>query len=108
MTRRSILGMLVSLGLVLAPVQGGALTPFGHLGPAGATTEASVSMDKDCSCCSPAGQCAMATCTMHCVQFATPTAPKFIAAIGHAPFNGLLGSLHEGVGWRPPAPPPRA
>lgn len=107
---RTTLLILVSLGLMLAPLQADALMPLNHsAAPMNETVKAGPSTNKDCACCDLAARCPMATCAMHCVQFApTSATPKDIAIIGHAAFAGLSRPLPKGLGWQPPPPPPRA
>lgn len=108
-TIRIMLCMLVSFGLVLTPVQAAVRMPDApHTSIVAAAEKAGVSTDQDCACCKPASQCSMATCAMHCVQIGPIlTSANTSAAIGHAPFASLLPALNDGIGWRPPAPPPR-
>lgn len=108
-TIRIMLCMLVSFGLVLAPVQAVVQMPDApHMSMVGATEIAGVSTDQGCACCELALQCSMPTCAMHCVQLApAPIGADRFAAIGHAPFAGRSPGLNAGIGWQPPAPPPR-
>lgn len=115
---RIILGLLVSIGLTLAPLQAtamsfrelpAALAEAAAMAPVDASVTARASPAQDCPCCNLPARCPIARCAVHCVQFApTTAAPDYNALVGHPAFAGLGCPLPEGLSWQPPPPPPRS
>lgn len=104
---RTILAIFISAGLTLAPVQ--AANAMRMMSMASMEDAAAQPGDEDCSCCSVAARCPMVMCATHCVQFAPASGTTFgIAVLGHATLRGFVPSLHDGLNWQPPTPPPRA
>jgi hypothetical protein len=107
---RLMFAILISIGLMLAPVQAARMM---HLRSDASLLETSMrstpSTDHNCACCNLAALCVIATCAISCPQFSqVSAAPTDFAIIGHAPFAGLSLPHLEGLGLRPPIPPPRA
>jgi len=102
-----ILALFVSAGLILAPVQ--AANAMRMMPMASMVDTAAAPTDQDCACCAVAARCPMVVCATHCVQFAPTSDATFGAALlGHATLRGIVRSLHDGLNWQPPTPPPRA
>lgn len=107
---RSILAILLSVGLSLAPMQVASTMPMtstAHLG--NVVSKAPSSMDHPCPCCDFANKCQMVGCTAHCAQ----VAPALVATLvvppgGHVPLGGFMSLMHDGLIWQPPTPPPRS
>jgi len=95
--------------LILAPVQAARLIPLhANASLIEMTTRAASSSGQDCVCCKLA-ECVMATCAIGCPQFnQISSAPNDFAIVGHAAFAALPPPHLEGLGLRPPIPPPRA
>jgi hypothetical protein len=107
-TIRLILAVFIGVGLILAPIQAARLMPLHANASIEMAMQAAPSSDQDCACCKLAGQCVMATCTISCPQFSQiSSVPADFAIIGHAPFASLSPPHFEGLGLRPPIPPPR-
>jgi hypothetical protein len=104
-----ILAILVSVGLVLAPVAVAntmASASAGLMDDAGQAT--SPSTDKACPCCDKTGKCVVAVCSMGCSLIGVASDVSFpIVLVGHAALSGIVPPMHNGLGWRPPTPPPR-
>ncbi len=109
-TIRLILAVFIGAGLILAPVQAARLMPLhANASLIGMTMQAAPSSGQDCACCKLAARCVMATCAISCPQFnQISSAPNDFAIVGHAPFASLSPPYLEGLGLRPPVPPPRA
>lgn len=105
---RLMLAVFISAGLVLAPVQGANAMRMAPFAVMEGTADAGAPANQDCSCCNVAVRCPMNVCATHCVQLA----PAFDFAFGtlarHATLRGFVPSLHDGLNWEPPTPPPRA
>lgn len=106
---RPILGALVSIGLVLAPIAG-----THAVGMQSGMTDDTVRTAKSTppskgSCCCDVGKCiAAAMCTMGCVQLGPASDLNFrVAPIGHAALRGIVPAFHQGRTQHPPTPPPR-
>jgi hypothetical protein len=103
---RMILALVVSAGLVLAPVQ--AANAMRMMPMASMVDTAAAHLDQDCACCAIAAKCPMVVCATHYVQFAPVSYATFGAALlGHATLRGFVPLLHDGLNWQPPTPPPR-
>ena len=110
-TIRIILAVFLGAGLIMTPIQAARLMSL-HADASliEATMRAAPSSDHDCAaCCKLATQCAMTTCAISCPQFSQiSSALNDFAIVGHAPFASLSPPHLEGLGLRPPIPPPRA
>lgn len=109
-TIRLVLTILVSIGLTLAPVEAARMVPPScEMSLSETSMQAMPPADHDHACCKVAAHCVMATCAISCARFTQISeVPKDFAIVGHAPFAGLQPPHLEGLGWRPPIPPPRA
>ena len=106
---RLIMAFFIGAGLILAPIQAARLMPLHANASIEMTMQAAPSSDQDCACCKLAAGCVMATCAISCPQFTEiSSAPNDFAIVGHAPFASLSPLHLEGLGLRPPIPPPRA
>jgi hypothetical protein len=107
---RLVLAILVSIGMTLAPVQAARMAPVNcEMSLSETSTQGMPAADQDFACCKVAAHCVMATCAISCTRFTQISeVPKDFAIVGHAPFAGLQPPHLEGLGWRPPIPPPRA
>lgn len=107
---RLTFAVLISIGLALTPVQAARMMPL----DAGSSliqssAQLTPTSNQKCACCKFAAQCVMALCTISCPQLSqVSAAPNDFAVIGHAVFAGLPPRQREGLGRRPPIPPPRA
>ena len=106
---RQTLAILLSIGLVLAPVAAANAAFAMQTALADeARGAAPTSMDDDCQCCDLTGKCAAAFCSTACVQFGpTSDAAYEVALIGHAALSEIAPHTLDGLAWRPPTPPPR-
>ncbi len=109
-TIRQILAILVSIGTTLAPVQAARMMPLScAMSLSETSTQGMPAADQDFACCKVTAHCVMPTCVMSCTHFTQIVeVSKDLAIVGHAPFAGLPLPHLEGLGWRPPIPPPRA
>ncbi len=106
---RTILAIFISVGLALAPVQGANAMRMAPVASMDGTTDAGAPPNQDCPCCHIAVPCPMVVCATHCVQLAPASDFAFgVALVGHADLRGFVPSLHDGLNWQPPTPPPRA
>mgnify|MGYP000860318578 CR=1 FL=1 len=104
---RTILAIFISAGMALAPVQ--AANAMRMMSMASMVDSAEQPADEDCSCCNVAARCPMVVCATHCVQYAPSSGATFgVTVLGHATLRGFVPSLHDGLNWQPPTPPPRA
>jgi hypothetical protein len=104
---RMILAVFVSAGLIVAPVQ--AANAMRMMPMASMVDTAAPPADQDCACCNIASRCLMVVCATYCVQFAPASDATFcMALLGHSTLRGFVPSLHNGLIWQPPTPPPRA
>ena len=107
-TIRLILTVFIGAGLILAPIQAARLMPLHANASIEMTMQATPSSDQDCACCKLAAQCVMATCAINCPQvIQISSAPNDFAIVGHAAFAAVPPPYLEGLGLRPPIPPPR-
>lgn len=106
---RQTLVVLLSIGLVLAPVTAANATVAMHTALADQVSGAAPSpMDDDCQCCDLTGKCAAAFCSTACVQLGPASDTAYaVALIGHAALSGIAPLSLHGLAWRPPTPPPR-
>lgn len=106
---RKMVAVLLSIGLVLAPVAVANAAVAMQTAHADQVSGAAPhSMDDDCDCCDLAGKCAAAFCSTSCLQLGpTSDAVYEVILIGHAPLRGIVPLRLHGVAWRPPTPPPR-
>lgn len=106
---RTILAVFISAGLALAPVQAANAMRMAPVAPMEDAADAGAPpANQDCFCCSIAVRCPMVVCATHCVQLAPTSDLAFRAALlGHATLRGFVPSLHDGLNWQPPTPPPR-
>lgn len=105
---RTILAIFISAGLILAPLQAANAMRMAPILSMDDTASAPPA-NQECPCCNIAVRCPMNVCTTHCVQFAPASDWAFsVALTGHASLRGFLPSLHDGLNWQPPTPPPRA
>lgn len=106
---RQTLGILLGIGLALAPVAAANATIAMHTALADQASGAAPSpMDDDCHCCDLTGKCAAAFCSIACVQLGpTSDATYEFELFGHAALSGIAPLRLHGLAWRPPTPPPR-
>lgn len=106
---RTILAIFISAGLALAPVQAAYAMRMVPMASMEDAADATSTASQDCPCCNIAVRCPMNMCATHCVQLAPASDFAFGAAlVGHATLRGFVPSLHDGLNWQPPTPPPRA
>lgn len=107
---RTILAVFISAGLVLAPVQAANAMRMAPVAPMEDAADASAPpVNQDCACCNIAVRCPMNMCATHCVQLAPSSETTFdLASLGHVTLYGFVPSLHDGLNWQPPTPPPRS
>lgn len=107
---RQMFAVFISAGLVLAPVQAAIAMRMIPMASTVDTVDATTPpVNPDCSCCTIAARCPMTVCATHCVQFAPASDAAFrVGRIGHATMRGFVPSMHHGLNWQPPTPPPRA
>ena len=108
---RLTLALFISIGLTLAPVQAARIM----LQPTKASSTTTIvqsapSSGHHCACCKFSPLCGvMAKCAINCSQY-IPLIPSLsaFAVVGHAVFAAFSPPSREGLGRRPPIPPPRA
>ncbi len=106
---RIILAIFISAGLALAPVQAANAMRMAPMASIDDAADAGQPTNQDCSCCKFADRCPMNVCATHCVQLAPAFVFAFsLALTGHASLRGFVPTLHDGLNWQPPTPPPRA
>ncbi len=106
---RTILVIFISAGLALAPVQAANAMRMAPMASIDDAADAGQPTNQDCSCCKFADRCPMNVCATHCVQLAPSSETTFdLASLGHVTLYGFVPSLHDGLNWQPPTPPPRS
>jgi hypothetical protein len=106
---RQMFAVFISAGLVLAPVQTAiAMRMIPMASTVGTIDATTPPANPDCSCCTIAVRCPMMVCATHCVQIAPTSDAAFrLAVAGYGALRGFAPSLHDGLNWQPPTPPPR-
>lgn len=107
---RTVLAIFISAGLALAPVQAAFAMRMVPMASMGDAANGAPPSSQDCSCCDTALRCPMIVCSTRCVQWAPASDFPFgVAPAVHASLRGYyVPSLHNGLNWQPPTPPPRA
>lgn len=106
---RTILAIFISAGLALAPVQAANAMRMAPMASMEDAADGALPASQDCSCCNTAVRCPMNVCATHCVQLAPASDFAFSRRlVGHAALRAFVPSLHDGLNWQPPTPPPRA
>lgn len=112
---RTILAILITLGLALAPVAGTAAANLhaktAKMAMHDCPSHAKINVAKDHSCCDPKGlmaKCAAAVCALKCFKVAVVLAgPPVSLAKVRIPMPPGKSYRRSSFGWPPPTPPPQ-